>query len=286
MKLLIKNRKLKIPSDALSAFTRYLKVLRSHAHEVLPMKSGILHAQQGISLLLMVTMVGGLFFVTSAAVNLIWTVSKSSRTIGESEQAYFAALAAVEQALYEYEKGSGALENMQIPKPPAINPPALQGNAAATFTANSVVDYLVPTYTNALTASNNQNLPIDTSNNLNIDVPAGKTFFLNLSTQGVTYPSQIQATLVTGSNITAKSFAQSIQAIQPLNTAGQNHQMNIPLSNNDAKLLITNSSGATARVQIKPTGGNLPLGIIVTGVGRFKNTERKVEVAKPNWVIY
>ena len=139
-----------------------------------------------MSLLLVVTIMGGLLFVTSAAANLIWTVSKSSRSIGESENAYFAALAAVERALYEYEKGSGSVLNLQV----ATARP-LPGNAAATYTTSAVVDAQVPTFTTALTADSNASQPISADNRLNVDIPPGKTFYFNSATAGISYPSNI-----------------------------------------------------------------------------------------------
>ena len=237
-----------------------------------------------MSLLLVITMMGGLLFVTSAAANLIWTVSKSSRSIGESENAYFAALAAVERALYEYEKGSGSVLNLQV----ATARP-LPGNAAATYTTSAVVDAQAPTFTNALYADDNGKpvSDITTSNRLFVTIPSGKTFFFSLATKGVNYPSNIEIALDSGANVRVTTFALGAQSSQTFTANGDKFTFNIPSStNNDAKFMATNLSGAVAKIRVKPTGGNLPLGITVTGAGQYKNTLRKVEVEKPNWVFY
>ncbi len=90
-----------------------------------------------------------------------------------------------------------------------------------------------------------------------------------------------------GSNIRVTTFSAGAQMSQIFNAPNDKVTLNVPSAgSNDARFMATNLSSASSAIELKPTGGNLPLGIIVTGVGSYKNTERKVEVAKPNWVIY
>jgi len=230
-------------------------------------------------------MLGGLIFVTTAAADLIWTVSRGSRAIGDSESAYFAAQAAVERALLEFEKGSGSLTGLQAPT--AI---PLPGNPLATYTTSANEDIYAPAYTSDLDAEDDETQPITASNRLLVNVAPGKSFFLNLSTSGAGYPSNVQVNLRT--NLTAAMtltvFAQNTQATTTLISRGNQSTVNIPpAASNDAKIAIKNPAGnPTATVRFSPTGGNLPLGIIITGTGRYRGAERKIEVAKPNWVFY
>lgn len=234
------------------------------------------NSRSGISLLLTVTMMGGLLFITSATASMIWTVSKTSRSIGDSEQAYFAALTAVEEALYKYEKDGMALDELQETQPHAI-----LGNAF--YTTDATVDTYIPSYANYFSVDE-ETQPISNSNSLFVTIPSGKTFYISMAIPGVTYPTQVRFTNETSNDVEITSFANGIQSDQTLTYNGQDHQLNVPA--NGSKIKIKNLTGNNAQIEIRPTGGTLPIGIIITGTGTYRNTVRKIEVAKPAWVIY
>ncbi len=237
-------------------------------------------AHQGISLLLALSVLGGLIFVTSAATDMILTVSRSSRSIGDSEIAYYAAETAVERALWEYEKDSASLSALTATATP------LPGNPTATYTSNATTENYAPKG-NAILSVSSANDPITTSNPLLVTLPPGKVFYLDMATNGASYPSNVQVTMPTGKPAEVIVTSSNVQT--QTNYAGTgSHTVTVdyPSYTNNTKLKIENTDTTASTYEIKPTGGELPIGVLITGIGRYHGVERRLEVVKPNWVIY
>ena len=237
-------------------------------------------AHQGISLLLALSVLGGLIFVTSAATNMILTVSRSSRSIGDSEIAYFAAETAVERALWQYEENSASLGALTATATP------LPGNATASYTASASTENHAPKG-NANLSVSSTNDPITTSNPLQVTLPPGKVFYLNLATNGAAYPSNVQVTLPTGKPAEVIVTSSNVQTqTNYMGQEGHTVSVGAPSYSNNTKLKIENTDTTASTYTIMPTGGELPIGVLITGIGRYRGVERRIEVMKPNWVIY
>ncbi|MEW6610897.1 MAG: hypothetical protein AB1352_04735 [Patescibacteria group bacterium] len=237
-------------------------------------------AHPGISLLLAISVLGGLIFVTSAATDMILTVSRSSRSIGDSEIAYYAAETAVERALWEYEKDSASLSALTATATP------LPGNANASYTTSATTENYAPKG-NANLSTSNLNDPITSSNPLQVTLPPGKSFYLDLAINGAVYPSNIQVTLETGKSAEVIVTSSNVQTQTNYDGVGApTVTVNNPSYDNNTKLKIENTASAASTYTIMPTGGELPIGVLITGVGRYRGVERRLEVVKPNWVIY
>ncbi|MFA4873438.1 MAG: hypothetical protein WC659_05930 [Patescibacteria group bacterium] len=245
-----------------------------------PSANHLRSAHQGISLLLALSVLGGLIFVTSAATDMILTVSRSSRSIGDSEIAYFAAETAVERALWQYEKNSASLGALTATATP------LPGNPIASYTTSATTENHAPKGNTSLSVSS-VNDPITTSNPLQVTLLPGKVFYLDLATNGAAYPTNVQVTLPTGKPAEVIVTSSNVQTqTDYMGTGIHTVTVDSPSYTNNTKLKIENTDTTASTYTITPTGSELPIGVLITGIGRYRGVERRLEVVKPNWVIY
>lgn len=237
-------------------------------------------AREGITLLLSLTMLGGLVLITASAANLVITVSRSSRTIGNSEIAYFAAEAAVERALLEFEKNGASLGAL------TTGSLTLPSNPAATYTTSATMELFVPPDDTLLDASD-PTQSIQSSNPLLITLAPNKTFFLDFATNGSTYSSNLNLDIPNGKPATVIIFESNTQTkTNYLGTGSSIVIANNLAAVNNARLTIKNTDTTASVFEIKPSTPDLPLGVLITGIGSYRGTERRIEVFRPNYVFY
>ena len=230
------------------------------------------------------SMLGGLVLVTGAATDLVISVSRSSRSIGDSEIAYFAAETAVERALLAFEKQGASLGALNTASTP------LPGNSAANYTTSATMETKAPPDDTRLQAENDASAPLSTSNRLMVLLPQGKTFYFDLATNGAMYPTNMEIDFANGMPATAIVYASGAQSTTAYAGTGGNSKVTVPTlgytSGTRVKVQNTSSSASANPITIKPTGGDLPIGVLITGVGRYRGVERRIEVFRPNYVIY
>lgn len=244
--------------------------------------------RKGITLLLTMSMLGGLVLVAGAAANLIITVTRSSRSIGDSEIAYFAAETAVEKALLKFEKQSAALGALNT------SDATLLSNPAAHYTTSAAVETHAPKDDTRLSVPQADN-PISDTNQLTITLIPGQRLYMDLSldltSTSFSYPNNIQINFPANRVTNAITYSGGAQEKIDYAGSGTNFSQVTVGSlgvTNKPRLKIESATANTANAAytITPSGGNLPIGVIITGVGRYHGVERRIEVFRPNYIIY
>lgn len=205
----------------------------------------------GISILLVIVILTSMMILILAISDIVLRVGKSSREIGFSEVAYYAAETGIEKAFYEIEK------NRTV-----VNLDGLAGS----------LDNLSDADWNLVVAQTNGSDPYE----FNLD--AGETFLLEMDFTGLTYPNTLNITW-TGS---AKLITLTTDGDQDVYTSS-----GVALNNLDTNLYkITLVSSGGSAVTLDPNGGDLPIGIDLTATGEYKNSRRVINIDRENWQIY
>lgn len=233
--------------------------------------------EKGISILLVVLILSSLIVITLAISNIVLRVGRTSRQIGYSEIAYYAAETGVEKALYEIETNrtvvglDGDSDNLSE-----------ISNASWERTLVEITSYL----TDCATLGSNEGVCVDTAGTINsgnplkINLDADNSFQLDLNFSGLTYPDSITITWSgTGKIITldGNGNQNTIEASPvTLNSLATNLYIVRMVNNDTSQIAFT----------ITPSVNNLPIGILLTGTGNYQNQQRIIEVERKNWQIY
>ena len=245
----------------------------------------------GITLLMSVLILSTLMVVVVAVSEITMTVGKSSREIGQSEIAYFAAESAVERALYPVEKlltvdglnGSGTLSSSQ-------------GSWTRTVTQNTQAPHQCQgtTYNVCVDGSD---LNISASNPLKVILADNQSFELDFNVTGCPavgscflYPDVVNFVWSgVGGRIVARYIDGESNLVQSENV---NLSVQIPSTGtldplDNYKIRAINDSGGTLTLTISPSGTSLlPIGLFINVTGKYQEQQRKIELEKRSWLIY
>ncbi len=239
--------------------------------------------QNGFSVLLAILIMTSLIITTFALSDVVLRVGRSSRQIGQSEIAYYAAETAVEKALYQIE------QNRTVA--------GLDGETGVLAETGADWEREVKPITSLTIKcgegegelhSDEQGIcvgvagDIDDSNPLRVQLNSGSSFQLDLNFQAMAYPDNLQVNwtdpegkckLVVSGNDGHYSYSSS--------------QKLYDLGSNLYTLRLVNDSSSMVTFELVPaTGASLPIGIKVTGIGKYKGQKRILEVERHNWQIY
>lgn len=228
----------------------------------------------GLSLLLTIFILSGLLIVGLAASDLVLRASRTSRQIGTSEVAYYAAESAAEIVLYRLEK-----ENTDIT---TLNDSGALVEVDAEWTRGVTADTEGPQTSNVYAESPGV---IDNSNPLKVKLDNGQSFELRLDINGVDYPNnlQIRWSGANGSKVIVYNKTDEEQDV------GEHSPVNINVEQSKSYVLrIVNASGNNDVVySIEPGGDDpLPVGLIISTIGKYLEQERRLELDNRKWQIY
>jgi len=206
--------------------------------------------QEGISVLLSVLLVASLTVMTLAMSDIVMRVARGSRQTGESEVAYYAAESAAERGIYSVESTRSLTmspDNGELEEIDGVT-------WAAGF---NTVASSSPIFVSLLDDESFQ-LEFNFSG-LN---PAAPT--VDIACSGA-------ATVITLSGTTQTSYSCPVSDVDLT----------------DSVLRVTNDEAGINVVTITSEGGgDIPVGILITGTGNYKNEQRVIESERKNWQIY
>jgi hypothetical protein len=208
----------------------------------------------GISILLTILILSSMMILTLAISEIVLRVGKSSREIGFSEIAYYAAETATEKAFYEIEK------NRTI-----ADLDSLSGNLDELSDASW-----------SLAVSQ-----INSTDPYQFDLGGGEFFLLEIDFENLIYPNTLNVSW-TGSNV--KLITLTTDGVQNVYTSSGVALSN--LNTNLYKLTLINSGGGDSTITLDPNGGDLPIGIELTATGNYKNSERIINIERDNLKVY
>lgn len=241
------------------------------------------NSRPGFSILLAILIMSSLTIMTIAMSDIVLRVGRTSKKIGQSEIAYYAAETAVEKALYYIEKseprtiiipggGSGNLVNIT--------------DASWTRIVSEDTDLTIECGEGeGQLHSDEEGVCVDSagditaSNPLQVQLNPGSSFQLDLDFQGLSLPNNLPISwsgtgkLIALGNVNGQNIYSSSETLHNLDT-----ERYIIRLVNEGSVLLT--------FQLTPAGGNLPIGILVIGTGIYQDQERVLEVERSNWQIY
>jgi len=237
--------------------------------------------QNGFSVLLAILIMTSLIITTFALSDVVLRVGRSSRQIGQSEIAYYAAETAVEKALYQIEQNktvagldgeTGVLTETGAEWEREVKPiTSLTVKCGEGGLHSDEQGICVGTVGN-----------IDNGNSLRVQLNSGSSFQLDLNFQAMAYPDNLQV------NWTDPEGKCKLVVLG--NDGHYSHfssQMLYDLGSNLYTLRLVNDSSSMVTFELVPaTGASLPIGIKVTGIGKYKGQKRILEVERHNWQIY
>ncbi len=217
-----------------------------------------------------------------AASETVLPVTQTAREIMDGERAFYAAETAVEEGLYLFEKQAAALP---------LTGSGTIGGTGASWTRNGTELKIVPLgHPNVSTpASPGQN--VSKTNPLRVSLDPGQSFQLDLSVPGVTdYPQHVRIDFLSGGSHTNDLLVIN-GSTQSQDTVGGNTKVpsngNIDDASNLRFLLRNpNSSGPANVYAIEPNAGELPMGIVITGIGTIGKVERRIAVERKAWLVF
>ncbi len=217
-------------------------------------KKNIYKDKKGVSILLSILILSSLMVITIVVSKIVLRVGKTSRQIGHSEVAYYAAESAIERILFAIEKEMD-LSNLTT-----------SGSLTEISDAGWGVEI-------ALEENNNP---------WQINLAAGESFQLDLNTDGLNYPTSI--------DIDWSSADVSAIVVDPDNSVSPFISYNSSFTLNNIStdlpvLRIINSGSSSVSVELS-SSGTLPSSIIITATGNYLTEERKIEVERDLYQIY
>lgn len=241
---------------------------------------------RGIALLITVILLGGLILIAFAASSLVMVFGQTSKVLGNSEKAYYAAESALEKGLYDVEKlglGLSSLSSSGI----FIN----NDGTTVNWNRKAFVTSKIPLGRTDVRPANAGNPTISGSNALLVTLLPGGSFQMDLNIVGATnlsYPSHISVSA--SSNFSYITLNEVDGQTGPAMTTGQNQRF--PSTGTIDPLLglrfkISNPTGGSVTYTIAPNGSNeLPVALVISATGVSGNEERTVEVERKAWLMY
>jgi len=239
----------------------------------------ILKNQQGISILLVVLILSSLMVLTVALSAIVLRVGKSTRQIGQSEVAFYAAETAIEKGLYEIEKVH-SVENLEVPASQAM--PTSGGQWTRSYSVNTLLDVDCDQLIG-------EGICVDTvgvitaSNPLVVRLNPGNSFQIDMNFIGMNLPNNVQIKEVEKNGM-GRVIALSSDGVQ---TSSTDSPVNLhDLEDKLYLLRLINEDTVSITFTVKPAQGDLPLGIILTGTGVYQQEKRIIEIERKTWQIY
>jgi len=239
-------------------------------------KDFIKNNQSGITIFISVLVLASVIILALAISDLVLRTSRSSKKIGLSEVAYYAAESSIEKALYQIEKNR------------TISGLSSSGNlseiTAATW--DRTVSLITSYATDCDTLGSNEGICVETagtinsSNTLHAKLDAGSSFQLDLDFTGMALPNNLQVSWSGSGKVVAYG------------SGGQLTDNNSPTNLNDldANLYvfrIDNEDTSLIDFEIAPSSGaDLPIGFNLTATGDYQDQQRVIETIRNNWQIY
>ncbi|HPI66964.1 MAG TPA: hypothetical protein PKZ16_00195 [bacterium] len=239
----------------------------------------ILKNQQGISILLVILILSSLMVLTVALSAIVLRVGRSTRQIGQSEVAFYAAETAIEKGLYEIEKNH-SVENLDVATPQTMT--TSDGQWTRSYSVNRLLDV-------DCDQLSGEGICVDVvgeitaSNPLVVKLSPGNSFQIDMNFVGMNLPNNVQIQEVEKDGI-GKVIALSSDGIQ---TSSSDSPVNLhDLEDKLYLLRLVNEDTQMITFRVKPAQGNLPLGIILTGTGIYQQETRIIEIERKTWQIY
>ncbi|OGG92197.1 hypothetical protein A3H03_02610 [Candidatus Kuenenbacteria bacterium RIFCSPLOWO2_12_FULL_42_13] len=279
--------------------------------------SQISKRQEGIALVLSVLVLSNLLMITFIVTDVILRIGKTSREIGESEAAYFAAETAIEQAVYKIEKERDGSE-IGTAVPPDIG---FLNDFKATWRRylspinttpiicvdDNNVSYIYTTVADVsdpLKGGNKSCLYTATAGNitkgnpLKVKLRGTKSFEINFNVAVPAslnfYPPSID--IDWPNNTPGRIVILSATGQEVIDTMDSPSQKKIPSSGQfgntpNYRIRVLNNGFSDVTYDIGPhnssPGNIMPVGIEIVGKGYFNNQkERIIVVDKKSWKIY
>ncbi len=238
----------------------------------------------GIALLLTVILLGGLMFVAFSASSLVSVFGQTSKVLGNSEKAYYASEAAVEQGLYQVEKlGTGIA---------GLSGSGSIGGTAVSWSRRAFVTSKIPLNRTDVRPQTATNPVISGSNPLLVTLPPNGSFQMDLNIVGAanpSYPSNV--TVNAGSDFWYITLDTANGQVGPTMTTGKNQKF--PSTGNidpslGLRFKITNPSSTNSDTYtIAPNGiDELPMAMVISATGVSGSEERIVEVERKAWLVF
>ncbi|MDD5290337.1 MAG: hypothetical protein PHT40_04050 [Patescibacteria group bacterium] len=248
--------------------------------------------QKGVTILVAIMILSSVVILALAVADIVGRSNRSSKDIGLSEVAYFAAERGVEETLYSIERGrtisgldggSGVLTDIvgaSWQRTISILTDAEAGGMNC--------DVLYPASPGPDTPLSGLCVDETTPNQpkTKVKLPAGDSFQLELDFLGLEdyLPNGIRIDGIDDDNASTTIF----NVIAGTMTT-PTHLNNVDIPSQGAVLKITNKSAATEDIEINSIDSghaDIPLSILVTATGIYKEQTRKIEVERKNWQIY
>jgi hypothetical protein len=249
--------------------------------------------QKGVTILIAVLILSSVVILALAVADVVGRSNRTSKDIGFSEVAYFAAEQGVEEALYSIERersienldgGSGALDDVSGAAW-SRTLSVLDTEEAAGMTCDELAD-----------ADDGICVEEFSENKETVHVKltgTDRAFQLELDFEGlsghISLPSNLRIDGVTGSTASTTILDLDTGEVEVLTQ--NNDFKTINFSNRRVILKIANKlSGGNTLLEPEITtvsaDGRIPLSFLITSTGTYKEQKRVIEVQRKNWQIY
>jgi hypothetical protein len=235
--------------------------------------------QKGITLLLTLFI---LFAILSAAIliiNLVLRQGKTSQEVGYSEIAFYSAEAGTEKILYEINKNK-VVEDKDILE-------AWQGSLSASGGTWKVVEIKkndrIPDDSDHFQGTPGE--VINSGNPLKVKLNNKESFQLNLDLKIFKYPDSLDFNWTGDSLVIIYSWLKD--GGDETSRLENTPPFNLTIDPNRYYIFrINNLSTSDITYTLTPSNRTLPLGVLITVSGRYKDLNRQIETDNPRWQIY
>lgn len=234
--------------------------------------------------MLTIILLGGLILIAFSASALVTAFGQTPKVLGNSEKAYYAAEAALEEGLYNAEKLGLGIAGLSG-----------SGNLTGTSIAwarTAFVTAKVPLNRNDVRPQDSANPVISGSNPLLVTLPSGGSFQMDLNLVGATnpsYPSHV--TVSSNANFSYITLDTVNGQVGPITTTGNNQRFpsNGTLDpSTGLRFKITNTTGTSRTYTLAPNGSTsqLPMALVISATAVSGTESRTVEVERKAWLVY
>lgn len=241
--------------------------------------------EAGIAVLLSILVLVAILGLVVTVSNISFRITKSNQSINESEKAFFAAETAAELTIYDIVRNNRGLDLPDLVAQPLV------GTEGATWDRQVRLATLTPGLCSAPQAKSvctNSSGAVTSGNPLIINLEPGESFEFDLNIATAPYPNQVRINWSGAAQTRVLVSGENIQSIDTVTN------VKVPASgvldpNNDYRIRIINDDSSLVVYDLTPQGGGtseLPLGLNISATGFFLNTERRLEVFRPSWLIY
>lgn len=249
--------------------------------------ANIYENNQGISVILSVIILATLVGLIITIATVAQTITRSNRSIENSEVAFYAAESAAELTVYEIVRNNRGLDLPHLMDQP------LDVVADAFWDSEVKLSTSTPGLCGAPNPKpicSDDPGTITTSNALEVTLQPGQSFQMDLTLEGADYPDRVQITWSGGSATRVYTIDDGVQSVLTNSPVSFPKSPDYVIPANSPRFRIVNEEPIDAVVyQIKPQGGSvpyLPLGLTISTIGKHNGTERRLDISHPSWLIY